>query len=174
MLTPTITENIVWTNIRNPKYIAADQSYIECEVNFDHLDEEWVVCAVANSQDVDQHIKDIYDACISGQYGAITAFEQPADLDNTSVEFKSLRQSALKFYDAYRQYPDLWDMLSEQEKQDLQTYRSQCISLQTDNPNAICRWDNATNAYGSWENVTLPTRPTISAKTPYGVEEVEL
>ena len=64
-------------NVRNPKWINAEHTLLNCEVDFDELDEEYVEFT-ANPNDIEEHGKQIYADCVAGNYGEIEEFDVAA------------------------------------------------------------------------------------------------
>lgn len=64
-----------YEEVRNPKWANEEQTLINCEVKFPHVDfEEWSPFT-ASDKDIYQHGRDIYAECLAGNYGSIAAFE---------------------------------------------------------------------------------------------------
>ena len=63
--------------VRNCKYSSEDNSTIDCEAKFVGFPDEWIPFT-ANSNDVEQHGKDIFANAEKGDYGEISAYEHPS------------------------------------------------------------------------------------------------
>jgi hypothetical protein len=66
----------VYLQVKNPKWSDAEHTAIDCEVDFGHLDDEFVPFT-ANPNDVMEYSKTIFDECVAGQYGAISEYVAP-------------------------------------------------------------------------------------------------
>lgn len=80
MIDPSIQAAIMsnapnfYTAVRNPKWVNAEKTLIECEVNFKHVGfEEWTpFCADPN--DYMPYSKEIFDRAVAGEFGPIPEF----------------------------------------------------------------------------------------------------
>jgi hypothetical protein len=61
---------------RNPIWANAEHTRINCEVNFNHLPDEFVPFT-ADPTDVMEYSKTIFDECVAGQYGEIAEYVAP-------------------------------------------------------------------------------------------------
>jgi hypothetical protein len=59
-----------YSQVKNPKWADEEHTCIDCEVDFDHLNDEFVPFT-ANPNDVMEYSKIIFDECVAGQYGEI-------------------------------------------------------------------------------------------------------
>ena len=86
-----------YTQVMNIKWANAEHTAIDCEVNFNHLPDEFVPFT-ANPTDVMEYSKTIFDECVAGQYGEIAEYialpviEQP----QTTKEELQMQISALQ------------------------------------------------------------------------------
>lgn len=65
-----------YTEVKNPKWGNAEHTMIDCEVNFNHLTEDFVPF-MANPNDVMFYSKEIFDECVAGNYGEIAEYIPP-------------------------------------------------------------------------------------------------
>lgn len=65
-----------YTTIKNPKWSNPEQTTIDCEVNFNHLNEEFVPFT-ANPNDIYPYCKEIFDRCVSGEFGPVAPYSPP-------------------------------------------------------------------------------------------------
>ena len=72
-------------DIRNPKWINAEHTLLNCEVDFDELDEEYVEFT-ASPNDTEEHGRQIYADCVAGNYGEIEEFDVAAFEARQEVE----------------------------------------------------------------------------------------
>jgi hypothetical protein len=64
-------------DVRNPKWINAEHTLLNCEVDFDELDEVYV-WFTADPNDIEEHGRQIYADCVAGNYGEIEEFDVAA------------------------------------------------------------------------------------------------
>lgn len=68
--------NITYTHIKNPKWANAEHTFLDCEVNFDHLPEEYVPFGAVASGDL-PHTHQIFAECVEGKWGRIAEYTPP-------------------------------------------------------------------------------------------------
>ena len=87
-------------DVRNPKWNNAEHTQLNCEVDFDELDENYVEFT-ADPNDVEEYGKQIYADCVAGKYGEIEefdveAFEAQQEAEATAIaEAEAKRQASL-------------------------------------------------------------------------------
>jgi hypothetical protein len=65
-----------YSQVKNPVWANAEHTAIDCEVNFNHLSDEFVpFTSVAT--DVMEYSKTIFDECVAGNYGPIGEYVAP-------------------------------------------------------------------------------------------------
>lgn len=67
---------ISYSDVRNPKWMDAEHTRLDCEVNFTHISEEWVPFGAVASGDY-PHTHRIFEECVAGNYGPIAEYEDP-------------------------------------------------------------------------------------------------
>jgi hypothetical protein len=65
-----------YSQVKNPVWANAEHTRIDCEVDFGHLDDEFVPFT-ADPSDKMEYSKTIFDECIEGKYGAIAEYVAP-------------------------------------------------------------------------------------------------
>jgi hypothetical protein len=65
-----------YTQVKNPQWANVEQTIINCEVNFNHLNDEFVPFT-ADPTDSMEYSKTIFDECLAGQYGEISEYVAP-------------------------------------------------------------------------------------------------
>lgn len=65
-----------YTQVKNPVWVNAEHTLIDCDVNFNHLPEDFVPFT-ANPNDAMEYSKTIFDECVAGQYGTIGEYVAP-------------------------------------------------------------------------------------------------
>ena len=71
-------------NVRNPKWNNAEHTQLNCEVDFNELDEVYVKFT-ADPNDTEEHGKKIYADCVAEKYGTVAEFD--------SVAFEAQREA---------------------------------------------------------------------------------
>jgi hypothetical protein len=86
-----------YTQVMNIKWANAEHTAIDCEVNFNHLPDEFVPFT-ANPTDVMEYSKTIFDECVAGQYGEIAEYVAPPVIEQpqTTKEELQMQISALQ------------------------------------------------------------------------------
>lgn len=62
-----------YSQVKNPKWFDKDNTLILCEVNFDHLHEEFVPF-LADPNDIYPHSKEIFTRCLNGEFGVVKEY----------------------------------------------------------------------------------------------------
>lgn len=65
-----------YSQVKNPVWANAEHTRIDCEVDFGHLDDEFVPFT-ADPTDVMEYSKTIFDECVAGNYGPIAEYVAP-------------------------------------------------------------------------------------------------
>ena len=83
-----------YTQVRNPKWVNQDHTMVDCEVNFNHLPDEFVPFT-ADPTDVMEYSKTIFDECVAGDYGPIADYVAPPVLPSQPAPTKEELMSKL-------------------------------------------------------------------------------
>ena len=67
---------MIYSQVKNPIWANEEHTAIDCEVNFNHLDDEFVPFT-ADPTDVMPYSKEIFDECAAGNYGPIGEYVAP-------------------------------------------------------------------------------------------------
>lgn len=156
-------EDITWTACRNPRWSNSAQTFLEVEVNFDHLPEEWVPFGACASGDL-PHTHEIFARCVAGDYGVIADWVRPDDITGDEAQMYLRRQRDAKLAETdYWGVSDTSEMTAEQI-----AYRQALRDLPANSPNAAMRYEEFDEQLGTtlhpvgytgWVNVTWPTKP---------------
>ncbi len=65
-----------YSQVKNPVWANEEHTTINCEVDFGHLDDEFVPFT-ADPTDKMEYSKTIFDECVAGQYGVIGEYVAP-------------------------------------------------------------------------------------------------
>ncbi len=150
-------DNITYTAVRSPKWLNQAHTYLECEVNFDHLDDEWVAfTCVPTGSDVHKHTGKIFAECVAGDYGTIAEFNIPeADL---SEGIRAIRDELLtKEVDPIVTNPLRWNSLTTEKQQEWTNYRQNLLDF-PDTTTATVKWNDIELGF-DWVNLDLPVKP---------------
>ena len=143
---------------RNPVWADYAQTMIDLEVDFDELDEVFVLFT-ADASDPEGHGVDLYNRAVAGDFGAIGAFVPPENItgDDAMAFLRDERNDLLTVTD-YIEMPTKWATLTVEEQTAWAEYRNALRDLPADYPNAEKHWNDNYTAT-SWVNVTWPTKP---------------
>lgn len=83
-----------YSQVKNPVWSNAEHTMIDCEVDFGHLDDDFVPFT-ANPNDAMPYSKQIFDECVAGKYGAIGQYVPyiPTAEDNKQKATQLLQQT---------------------------------------------------------------------------------
>jgi hypothetical protein len=65
-----------YTQVKNPKWANEQQTAIDCDVNFNHLPDEFVPFT-ADPTDVMEYSADIFNRCVAEEFGEIAEYVAP-------------------------------------------------------------------------------------------------
>lgn len=65
-----------YSQVKNPKWSNAEHTRVDCEVDFGHLNDEFVLFT-ADPTDSMEYSKTIFDECVAGNYGVIGEYVAP-------------------------------------------------------------------------------------------------
>ena len=66
-----------YSNIKNPQWVNAENTVIDCVVTFDHIGEP--VPFTANPNDSAAHGREIFERCAAGEFGEVAAYVPPPE-----------------------------------------------------------------------------------------------
>lgn len=147
-----MSDNITYSDARNPKWANTAQTAITLEVMFDHLPSDpWVDCLVKPTGDL-PHCHQLYAAAVNGDFGTISAYEPEVISGDEAMEIlRSRRGELLKETDHWA-YQDTPDMTTEQI-----TYRQELRDLPANSSGATLTLEEG--QMPAWSGVTWPTKP---------------
>jgi Phage tail assembly chaperone protein len=134
-----------YSNVTNCKYVAEDQSMIGCQVTFSNLG---TVYFVASATDSEAHGREIYSRARNGEFGSIAAFvpiRETITNDQKINQERNKRDALLSQLDSLISSPLRWQSLSEQDKNEISSYRSSLL--------------NVPQQEGFPDNIVWPTAP---------------
>jgi hypothetical protein len=137
-------------NVKNPKWADFNHSVIECEVDFEELDETYVSFGAVASGDVD-HTHEIFSRCIAGEFGAVAAYVPSPPYIRTPLENKTEAERRLVATDWVNQ-PDVYDPASTPHltnRDAYLTYRSAIRSIAVSPTEGTLEWPTEPTAVWS-------------------------
>jgi hypothetical protein len=95
-----------YTNVTNPKWVNAENTLIDCEVNFETIG---TVPFTANPLDTSNpSSKQIFDECVAGDYGVVAEYVPPPPYVPTAEDNKNIAVNLLTQTD-WTTIPDVAD-----------------------------------------------------------------
>jgi hypothetical protein len=116
-----------YTKVKNLKWADAEHTRINCEVDFEHLNEEFVPFT-ANPDDVEQHGKEIFAKAIAGEFGAIDEYTPPP-LSFFEDMVREQRNFLLVELDDFVSNPFRFNVLTVEQKDELAIYRQALLDV---------------------------------------------
>jgi len=140
-------------NIRNLRWGNYEQTIIDVEVNFDHLQEEYVPFT-ADPNDIEPHGVEIYNRAIAGEFGVIGDWIPPENVtgDDAMARLRTKRTFLLAETD-YIEMPTKWSTLTAEKQTEWSTYRNALRDLPANYPTPELRWNDDYTEL-AWYNVT--------------------
>lgn len=149
-----------YSAVRNARYLNQANTRIECEVNFDSLDEEWTLFAC--TADIDEefgHTHEIFNRCVAGDFGDVQAFSMPSVTeDERLMHIRGIRQAILREeVDPIMSNVGRWESLGAEKQQEWRDYRQALLDL-TETCTDQMQW-NDEHCYLYIQPTNLPTKP---------------
>jgi hypothetical protein len=116
-----------YTDIKNPRWNDAEHITIECEVNFNHLPEEYVPFT-AHPDDVMPYSKQIFDECVAGQWGEVVEYVPPPK-EFIELKVRYYRDQLLNNMDKIVSNPLRWNTFTAEQQQAWATYRQALLDV---------------------------------------------
>ena len=83
-------------DVKNPKWINAEHTRLNCEVDFDELDEVYVEFT-ADPNDIEEHGRKIFEDCVAEKYGTVAEFDSVTfEADRKAMEDAIAKHTADK------------------------------------------------------------------------------
>lgn len=147
-------------NVKNPKWANPNHSVIECDVDFDELDENYVSFGAMESGDV-AHTHEIFSRCIAGEFGLIAEYVSPIDITGEAAlnQVRSKRNYILATeIDPIVSNPLRWEKMTSAQKQAWSNYRRFLLDITTSYPNPSFVWNEDKQGYDE-VGVVWPVKP---------------
>lgn len=155
---------ITYTSAMNPKWVNFANTRIEIQVDWNHVpDEVYSPCCLwdANGQEGEEHIADLWNRALAGDFGEIADFEVPADLTAEEtlnwMQIREYRNDLLNASDIAIANDRWWQMTDEQ-KQAWTDYR-QALRDVPQNWTMTATYDTERDAFRMPEGFTFPEAP---------------
>ena len=155
---------LTYANARNPKWGRHNQTLILLEVDWNHVpDETYSPCCIwdANGEAGEEHIADLWNRAMAGDFGTIGDFDVPPTLtiDETLNYFgiREMRNDLLQQSD-YAVANDRWHVMSEEDRQAWTDYR-QALRDVPQNWTMTSSFNLEEHAYEMPSGYTFPRAP---------------
>lgn len=138
-----------YISVKNPKWANYTKTTINCEVNFDGVEEEFVLFT-ATLDDIYEHGKEIFTKCVSGDFGVVGDYIPPEDIVGQLAiqRLRSERDYRLTaIVDPVVSNPLRWGDLSEAQKQAWVDYRRNLLDITATYPDVRYVWSEAEVTY---------------------------
>jgi hypothetical protein len=116
-----------YIEVKNLKWSDEQHSRIDCEVNFENLNEEFVPFT-ADPNDPVEHGKDIYNRALNGDFGIIAEYEPPP-IEYFESIVRNQRDDLLTQFDSIVSNPFRWQAFTAEEQQALGQYRQDLLDV---------------------------------------------
>lgn len=167
--TDTTDWGITYSGVRNPRWANTAQTEIQCEVNWDHVnDEVWSPCLTIGSGDRN-YIHEIYNKCVAGEFGAVGAYVRPDDIPAShdgrqpaKDYFIREERNRLLAETDHLMLSDNWNSLTSEKQTEWTNYRAALRAMPNDSAyNSLVGVYNDTNGeYEPSVTITWPTKPS--------------
>lgn len=126
-----------YSQVKNPIWANAEHTLIDCEVDFDHLNEGFVPFT-ADPNDVMEYSKTIFDKCVAGEFGIIAEWTPPTT-EELSQQIRFQRNALLQEVDSIASNPLRWTSFSTDQQTELANYRQALLNVpqQASFPNIV-------------------------------------
>jgi hypothetical protein len=156
-----------YTQVRNLQWANTAHTYINCEVNFEDLKEEFLPFT-ATPEDIYAHGREIFARCAAGEFGVVAEYVPPANIVGAEALERVRRERDYKLtthVDPVVSNPLRWGDLSEEQKQAWATYRRALLDITTTYPDVYYVWNEYAREHVA-ENLIWPKSPADLAYTP--------
>lgn len=146
--------------VRNPKWVNAARTRLDCEVDFDDLVEEFVPFLAVASGDY-PHTHEIFARCVAGEFGPVAEYVPPTDITGEAAlnQVRGKRDYILTTeVDPIVSNPLRWAEMGEEQQQAWSTYRRALLDITSTYPTPSYVWNEAAQNYDE-VGVTWPVKP---------------
>lgn len=149
-----------YTVVKNPKWANSAKTAINCEVDFDDLQEDFVPFTAVASGDY-PHTHEIFARCAAGEFGPVADYEPPKDFvgDAAMDIVRSRRNHLLSTeVDPIVANPLRWADMPAAQQQAWSDYRRALLDITTTYPNPSFVWNEDKHGYDE-VGITWPVKP---------------
>jgi len=128
-----------YTSVKNPIWANAEHTVINCEVDFDDLQEEFVPFS-ADLKDSYAHTKQIFNECVEGKWGTVAEFvSYVPTTKELAANARAQRDALLQELDNIVGNPLRWASFSSEQQTAWADYRQALLDVpqQLGFPNTI-------------------------------------
>lgn len=115
---------MTYTQVKNPNWANAEHTVIECLVNFDAIDDEFVPFTAVAEGDY-PHTHEIFERCVAGDFGPIAEYVPTLMAESTYAQMRA------------PEYPPMQDYLDGVVKGDqaqIDKYIADCLEVKAKYP----------------------------------------
>lgn len=116
--------------VKNCKWMNVEHTMLDCEVNFEHLSQEFVPFT-ALAQSSTPHESDIFSRAASGEFGEVAEYvpPPPPTAEEVAVLVRSYRDELLRQLDAIVGNPLRWASFTQEQQQQYSAYRQALLDV---------------------------------------------
>ena len=149
-----------YTHIKNPQWGNAAKTFINCEVDFDDLSEEFVPFT-ARATDSHEHGSEIFARCVAGDFGPVADYVPPADVTGEAAlnAVRAKRNHILQTeVDPVVSNPLRWADMTAEQQEAWADYRRALLDITTTYPNPSYLWNEERQGYDE-VGIVWPVKP---------------
>lgn len=149
-----------YSTVKNPQWGDAAKTFINCEVDFDDLSDEFVPFT-ARASDCHEHTCEIYARCVAGEFGEVAEYVPPPDVHGEQAlnSVRAKRDHILvTVVDPIVSNPLRWADMSEAQQQAWADYRRALLDITTNYPEPSYIWNEELQSYEE-VGVEWPVKP---------------
>ena len=119
-----------YKDVKNLQWANAEHTVINCEVDFDDVREEYVPFS-ATATDMYEHTIEIFNRCLSGEFGEVKEYEPPPPPTEEQLAemVRYQRDELLKELDVIVSNPLRFASFTDEQKAELATYRQALLDV---------------------------------------------
>jgi hypothetical protein len=129
-----------YTNVKNPKWANQEHTLIDCEVDFDDLDDVFVTFTANPLDTGNPSSKQIFDECVAGDYGVVAEYVPYVPTqEELAAQVRAQRDALLQKLDSIVGNPLRWASFTTEQQTAWANYRQALLDVpqQAGFPNTI-------------------------------------
>ena len=150
-----------YSRVKNPQWGNAAKTFINCDVDFDDLIDEFVPFTAA-ANDHHEHTREIFALCVAGEFGEVADYVPPRDVHG-EVALDAVRakrnQILATVVDPVVSNPLRWAEMGTEQQQAWADYRRALLDITTVYPNPSYVWSEEHQTYEE-VGIVWPVKPT--------------